>query len=121
MPRTREKRQARRIQPFVAPCRVVHRARRILGHIVDLSPRGARVASEEPLPKAGAKIVVEARLNPGATTYTLLPGEIKWVRTATRPLKGQLCGVTFKRLSGPQQLALEFVLYEFRRRAAQLS
>ena len=121
MPRSREKRQSRRIQPFVAPCRVVHRTRRILGHLIDLSPRGARVATEEALPRAGSKIIVEARLDPGATTYTPLPGEIKWVRAAKRPLTGHVCGVTFKGISGSQQLALEFVLYEFRRRAAQLS
>jgi len=120
MPQTREKRKARRIQPFVAPCRVVHRRRRVSGHLIDLSPRGARVASEEALPKAGSKVVVEARLG-SVATYTLLPGEVKWVRAAKRPLKGEICGVTFKGLSGPQQLALEFVLYDFRRRAAQLS
>jgi hypothetical protein len=92
----------------------------VSGHLIDLSPRGARVASEEALPKAGSKVVVEARLG-SVATYTLLPGEVKWVRAAKRPLKGEICGVTFKGLSGPQQLALEFVLYDFRRRAAQLS
>ena len=121
MPRTREKRKARRIQPFVAPCRVVHRKRRVSGHLIDLSPRGARIASEESLPKAGSKVVVEARLGSSTATFTLLPGEIKWVRPARRPLEGEICGVTFKGLSGSQQLALEFVLYDFRRRAAQLS
>ena len=115
----REKRKVRRIQPLVMSCRVIHRARRIPGHFVDLSPRGARIASEDALPKAGSRIVIEVRF--GALPYTRLPGDMKWTKTARGATPGQVGGVTFRGITGEQQLALEFVLYEFRRRAAQLA
>ncbi len=120
MPRIREKRQASRIQPFVIPCRVLHRSRRLPAHVVDLSVRGARIASEEELPKAGSLITVEARFGT-SLAHTGLPGQVKWVRRAESPLTGHLAGITFRGMTDRQQLAVEFVLYEFRRRAAALS
>jgi len=102
----------------VAPCRLLYRKRRIAGHLLDLSRRGARIASEEPLPKAGSRIVIEARF--GAVPAVRLTGEVKWVKPAPKHAAGELCGVGFRGITGEQQLALEFVLYEFRRRAAQL-
>ena len=117
MPR-REKRSVRRIQPLVAPCRVRHRARRIPGHLLDLSQRGARLASEDALPKAGSRVVIEARF--GSLPLTRLSGEVEWVKPAPKPAVGHLCGVSFRGMTDEQQLALEFVIYEFRRRAAQL-
>ena len=120
MPRIREKRQASRIEPFVIPCRVVHRARRVAGHLVDLSVQGARIASEEDLPKAGSLITLEARFG-ASVAHTRLPGQVKWVRKAEAPLRGHVAGVTFRGMTDRQQLAVEFVLFEFRRRAAALS
>ncbi|MFI5185040.1 MAG: PilZ domain-containing protein [Vicinamibacteria bacterium] len=120
MPRIREKRKASRIQPFVIPCRVVHRSRHVPGHLVDLSVRGARIASEEELPKAGSLMTVEARFG-AAVAPTRLPCQVKWVRKAGSPLTGHLAGITFRGLTDRQQLAVEFVLYEFRRRAAALN
>ncbi len=114
----REQRTVRRIEPLAAPCRVRHRSRQIPGHLVDLSPRGARIAAEETLPKAGSRVVIEARF--GALPATRLPGQVKWVKAAPRAVAGEICGVSFRGLTGEQQLALEFVLYEFKRRAAQL-
>lgn len=118
MPPKREKRTVHRIEPLVTPCRVRHRTRRIAGHLVDLSRRGARIASEDKLPKAGSRIVIEARF--GALPAVRLTGEVKWVKPAPKHAAGELCGVGFRGITGEQQLALEFVLYEFRRRAAQL-
>jgi hypothetical protein len=118
VPPKRDKRTIRRIEPLVASCRVRYRTRRIAGHLVDLSRRGARIASEETLPKAGSRIVIEARF--GALPAIRLAGEVKWVKAAPKRAAGQLCGVGFRGITGEQQLALEFVLYEFRRRAAQL-
>lgn len=118
MPPKREKRTVRRVEPLVATCRVHHRTRRIAGHLLDLSRRGARIASEEALPKAGSRIVIEARLGPSPALR--LAGEVKWVKAAPKGAAGELCGVGFRGITGEQQLALEFVLYEFRRRAAQL-
>jgi hypothetical protein len=114
----REKRSVRRIEPLVASCRVRYRGRPIAAHLVDLSSRGARIASEEALPKVGSRVMIEARF--GTLPPTQLPGEVKWVKDAATPASGQLCGVTFRRMTGEQQLALEYVLYEFKRRAAQL-
>jgi hypothetical protein len=120
MPRIREKRQASRIEPFVIPCRVLHKTRRLAGHLVDLSIRGARLASEEELPKTGSRIVIEARFG-ASTAHTRLSAEVKWVKKAGRPLTGQMAGITFRGMTEQQQLAVEFALYEFRRRAAALS
>ena len=119
MARTREKRKASRIEPFVVPCRVLHKMRRLAGHLVDLSVRGARLASEEVLPKTGSRIVIEAKL--GASVAMRLNGEVKWVRKIGRPLAGQMAGITFRGMTEKQQHAVEFALYEFRRRAAALT
>jgi hypothetical protein len=97
---------------------VRYRAQRIAGHLVDLSRRGARIASEEALPKAGSRIVIEARF--GSLPAIRLAGEVKWVKAAPKGAVGEVCGVDFRGITDEQQLALEFVLYEFRRRAAQL-
>ncbi len=43
--------------------------------------RGARLASEEELPKAGSRIVIEARFG-ASPAHTRLSGEVKWVKTA---------------------------------------
>jgi len=88
--------------------------------MVELSASGVRIASEDELPKAGSAITVEARFG-ASVTYLRLPGQVKWVRKAESPLKGHLAGITFRRLTQRQQLAVEFALYEFRRRAAALS
>ena len=120
MARIREKRQASRIEPFVIPCRVVHKTRRLAAHLVDLSPRGSRLASEDPLPKVGSRIVIEVRFGTSAV-HTRLRAEVKWVKKAKRPLTGQMAGITFQAMTEGQKLAVEFVLYEFRRRAAALS
>jgi PilZ domain len=114
----REQRTIRRIEPLAAPCRIRQRGRQIPGHLVDLSARGARVAAEENLPKVGSRVVIEARF--GALPATRLPGHVKWVKAAPKEAAGGTCGVSFRGLTGEQQLALEFVLYEFKRRAAQL-
>lgn len=120
MPRTREKRQAHRIQPFVVPCRIVFKARRVAGHLVDLSVGGARIATEEDLPKAGSRVVIEARFG-SSVDHTKLRGALKWIHKAERPLMGHVAGITFQGMTARQKLAVEFVLYEFRRRAASLS
>jgi PilZ domain len=114
----REKRTVRRIEPLATPCRVRHGSRQIAGHLVDLSPRGARIASEEPLPRVGSRVVVEARFR--GMPATRLPGQVRWIKPSPGPAEGETCGISFRGITGEQQLALEFVIYEFKRRAAQL-
>lgn len=116
----KEKRKTRRVQPYVAPCRIVLRTRRLAAYLADLSTHGARIVSDESLPAVGSRVVVEVRFGK-SLAYSRLPGEVKWVKTRKRPRPSHLCGLTFRGITGEQQLALEFALYEFRRRAAQFA
>jgi hypothetical protein len=115
-----EKRRTVRIQPFVVPCLLRHGTRSIRGYLLDLSPRGAQVVSEERIPRVGSKVRVEARLAP-TVARALLPGEVKWVKAASGRIAGKVCGVTFGRISGAQRKTLDFALGEFQRRAAQIA
>ena len=115
---TDDKRATLRIQPFVAPCRVVEEARRFSGYVTDLSVRGAQVTCS-PLPSPeGTLVVLEVRLA-ASTARLSLPGRIQWVRPSASG-DGHQFGVTFSGLDAASQAGLTAVLEEFQLRAAQL-
>lgn len=111
-----EKRKAPRIQPYVAPCRLVHGSRRVPGYLTDLSRLGARVTCDEVPPVIDEPVVLEVRFSRGAV-YSPLPAVIKW-RAAGVPDESFVVGLTFSGVSAEQQRVLEGVIDEFRRRAA---
>lgn len=114
----REKRRGERIQPFLAPCRVIHGSRRFAGHLVELSLEGGRVACKAAPPPAEASVVLEVRFgkNPGRTR---LPAHVRWSRLQPDAQDGHVFGVTFAAGEAGAQ-AVEAALAEFRRRAATL-
>lgn len=118
-PRT-EKRKAPRIQPYVAPCRLLHRGRQLPGYLNDLGPLGARLSCDEPPPAVGEGVVLEVRFSRRAV-YSPLPAIVKWSRSAARPAGRHVVGLTFREVSAEQQRLLDAVLEEFRRRAALLA
>jgi hypothetical protein len=118
--RVKEKRRTERIAPFVAPCRIAKgRSRsRLAAYVTDLSPRGGRVHCDSGAPAKGASVVIEMRVG-GRVTHIRLPAAVKWVRAAVRG--GQDFGFTFGRLDRSARQALEGVLGDFRRRAAEIA
>ena len=118
---SQDKRQTPRIQPFVAPCRVLEEPgpRPLGGYLTDLSLRGAQVSTQGLPPAPEAAVVLEVRLGtePAATR---LPARVKWVRAAERG-DWHAFGLTFEAIDAAGQRALEAVVEDFRRRAAQLS
>lgn len=115
-----EKRKVPRIQPYVAPCRILHGSRRFSAYLVDLSPLGARVscAAEPPVP--GDTVVLEVRFGRNVS-WSRLPVEVKWASPAGEPGEAHVFGLTFARISTEEQRVLDSVLEEFRRRAALLA
>jgi hypothetical protein len=112
-----EKRQAPRIQPFVAPCRYVLAEERIPGFLTDISEGGGRVHTEVEPPAVGTVLTVEARLGHQAT-HVRLPGTVRWVRPA--PRGGFLFGLSFDGIGADEQGVVDGVVDEFRRRAASI-
>ena len=114
-----EKRSTPRIQPFVAPCHVASGARRTAAYLADLSLAGARLTCDAEPPALEEWVTVEVRL-PRQTERSSLPGRVKWLKPAENR-KGHVFGITFEGLSAPGQAAVETVLAEFRRLAAELA
>jgi hypothetical protein len=115
-----EKRRSPRIQPYVAPCKVLDRARRVSGYVMDLSPTGARIMVENEPPAPGATIVIEVRFA-RESPHSILPGQVRWVKGPEGPKPTFTFGMTFEGLTGEQGLVLGRVVEEFRRRAEELS
>jgi hypothetical protein len=116
--RPTEKRRQPRIQPYVARCRVLHDSRRTPGYLTELSLEGLRVACNAEAPPLGARVVVEVRLG-SRVAYSRLPGQVRWIGAALGA--DRAFGITFERLSDEERAALQTVVEEFRRRAAQLA
>jgi len=114
----REQRRGERIQPFLAPCRVVHGSRRFAGHLVELSLEGGRVACKASPPPSGADVVLEVRFGKGPER-TRLPAQVRWSGPQPDARDGHVFGVTFV-AAGEAERAVEAVLAEFRRRVAAL-
>ena len=112
-----EKRVTPRIQPYVAPCRVLSGERRIPGYLADLSVRGARVACDTVAPEVGAAVVLEVRFG-RQVRHSRLAAEVKWAKPSET---GHVFGLTFTSVTPQEQLILESVVDEFRRRAAQIA
>lgn len=115
-----EKRRTPRIQPYVAPCRVLDRTRRVAGYVMDLSPRGARVSVENDPPTSGTTVIVEVRFA-RTSPHSLLPGQVRWIRGPEGPKSIYTFGMTFEGLTAEQHQVLNAVVEEFRRRAEELS
>jgi len=115
-----EKRKAPRIQPYVAPCRLVQGGRRISGYVTDLGPLGARISCDEQPPASGEAIVLEVRFSRRAL-HSVLPAVIRWWQAPGAVGESFVVGLTFSGVSPEQQRVLDGVLEEFQRRAALLA
>lgn len=112
-----EQRKALRIQPFVAPCRVVTEDRAVSGYLTDLSEAGARVTCEAEPPALEATVTLELRIGRVATR-SRLSARVEWVRAEA---SGSIFGLSFAGLQGEQQAALKAVVAEFRRMASEIA
>lgn len=112
-----EQRKTLRIQPFVAPCRVVTKERALSGYLTDLSEAGARVTCDAEPPTQEAAVTLELRIGRVAIRSRLL-ARVEWVRAQER---GSVFGLSFAGLQGEQQAALQAVVEEFRRMASEIA
>ena len=115
-----EKRRTPRIQPYVAPCRVLDQTRRVSGYVMDLSATGSRIMVDSEPPAPGAKVVIEVRFD-RTSPHSLLPGLVRWVKGPDGPKSTFTFGMTFEGLTAEQHQVLNAVVEEFRRRAEELS
>jgi hypothetical protein len=115
-----EKRREPRIQPYVAPCRVLDKARRVSGYVMDLSPTGSRISVESEPPAPGSSVVIEVRFS-RSSPHSLLPGQVRWVKGPDGPNNTFTFGMTFEGLNPEQQQVLSAVVEEFRKRADDLA
>lgn len=111
-----EQRKTLRIQPFVAPCRVVTPERALSGYLTDLSEAGARVTCEGEPPAQEEAVTLELRIGRVATR-SRLPARVEWVRGQD---SGTMFGLSFAGLSGEPQAALKAVVAEFQRMASEI-
>jgi hypothetical protein len=114
----REQRRGERIQPFLAPCRVLHGSRRFAGHVVELSQEGGRIACKAAPPPADATVVLEVRFGKDSSR-TKLTAQVRWSQRQPDAQDGHVFGVTFA-ADGDGARAVAAALEEFRRRAAAL-
>jgi PilZ domain-containing protein len=112
----REKREAPRIQPFVASCHVVDGTRRFGAYLTDLSLTGARVSCDAPPPRPEAWITLEVRLG-RPPSRVRLQAQVRWVGMGRST---HHFGVTFH-LDEEGQRTLAAVVDEIHRRAAELA
>ncbi|HET7291897.1 MAG TPA: PilZ domain-containing protein [Vicinamibacteria bacterium] len=118
-PNRKDKRRTSRIEPYLAPCRIVVGRRRIAGYVTNLSPRGARVYCDERPPRVGERVVLEIRFRERSAPTRIL-AEARWMKAALDPTEVHSFGASFRGISASQLRAVEEVLQEFRRRAAAL-
>ena len=114
----RDQRKNVRIQPFVTPCRVVVGSRAIAAYVTDLSEAGARVTCEASPPSTGTVVVLEIRIG-RSVARSHLSGEIAWVKAADGG--SSVFGLSFANLPTDQQQALNQLVGDFRRRAAEIA
>jgi hypothetical protein len=106
------------MQPYVAPCQLVRRGWRRSGYLTDLGPRGAQVALRGEPPAVGSALTLELRLG-RQVTRSRLRAVVRWVRAGDRG--SHVFGLTFADLKVAERRALEAVVDEFHRRAAQIA
>jgi hypothetical protein len=114
----RDKRRTPRMQPFVVPCRIVLGMHRLSAYITDLSLGGGRVHADGEVPNPGTLVTLEVRIGK-RVAHSRIPAVVKWSQAATKG--GQDFGLTFEGLSPGDQKALQTVVDEFHRRAAQIA
>ena len=114
---TPNRRQAQRIQPFVAPCRYVVGEERVSAFLTDISRGGGRVNAEPEPPAVGATITIELRLARQPVALRL-PAVVRWTREAERG--GHVFGVSFEGVGPEEQEALDALVEGFLRRAASI-
>jgi hypothetical protein len=116
--RSREKRRASRIQPFVVPCRVSTGTRTLTGYLTDISVQGARVSSNDPLAPGVRSVVIDVRFT-RTSPASRLSARVRWRKLGRRKAgEAVVFGVTFAGISRADQALLRSALQEFRRRAA---
>jgi hypothetical protein len=112
-----EQRKTVRIQPFVAPCRVIAGARGVTGYLTDLSEAGARVTSTEAPPRDQEAVTLELRIGRVAAR-SRLAAKVEWVKAQET---GHAFGLSFAGMPQEQQKALKSVVTEFRRLASEIA
>ena len=112
-----EQRKTLRIQPFVAPCRVVTPDRAWSGYLTDLSEAGARVTCDAEPPAQEAAVTLELRIGRVATR-SRLQARVEWVRAQET---GSMFGLSFAAVPGEPQAALKAVVAEFQRMASEIA
>jgi hypothetical protein len=115
-----EKREAPRVAPYLASCRVIDGERKTPGYMSDLSIKGARVACEGPAPAEGAAVVIEVRLT-GRRAHSRLGARVRWSRGPQGDEKLSSFGFVFSDLSEEEAAEVHEAIEEFKRRAAALS
>ena len=116
---SKDKRKTRRIEPYLAPCRILVGRRRLSGYVTNLSERGARVYCDEKPPLVGQAVLLEIRFRTGVA-FSRLRAQARWVRIASDVTGFHSFGASFRGLSPEEKQAVAGVLQEFRRRAALL-
>jgi len=111
------RRQAQRIQPFVAPCRYVVGEQRVAAFLTDISRGGGRVNAEAEPPSLGTIVVIELRLARQPVALRL-PATVRWAREGERG--GYVFGVSFDGVGREEQEALDSLVEGFLRRAASI-
>jgi hypothetical protein len=115
-----EKRRTPRIQPYVAPCRIVEGSKRFPAYLADLSPLGARITCDVEPPVPGTHVVIEVRFG-RQVRFSRLRAEVKWIRPGAAPGDPSMFGLIFSGVTAEEQRVLEAVVEEFRKRAEQLA
>ena len=113
-----DRRRTPRITPFVARCTLRVGSRSLAGYMTDLSLEGAQVSAAGTPPAAGSILALEVRLTPGAA-HSRLPARVLWIRV--RESGGFSAGLSFAELGEAEQRALQAVVEEYQRRAAELA
>jgi hypothetical protein len=93
-----EHRRIPRIQPFVAPCRVVLEGRALAGYLTDLSEAGARITSEAEPPVALSTVTLELRIG-RVPARSRLQAKVAWVKKEDT---GATFGLSFADLPAEQ-------------------
>jgi hypothetical protein len=112
-----EQRKTVRIQPFVAPCRVVANERALSGYLTDLSEAGARVTCEAEPPAPQTAVTLELRIGRVAAR-SRLQARVEWARPQEG---GSVFGLSFAGLPGEERAALKAVVAEFQRMASEIA
>jgi hypothetical protein len=115
--KVKEKRASPRIQPYIVPCVIVKGAKRLPGYLTDLSTRGGRFTCEGTAPAAGTAVYLEFRIGRQVES-SRLRAAVKWVRRG--PGEARSVGFRFERIKTTERTAIEDVVDDFRRRAAEI-